>query len=145
MAEVETTHIFNGNIDKVFRAIGKYSEYAKYLQGVTGITVSPPPKGSSAKCLVRYELNIIKTFYYTLEMYEEPSKRVWWRMTESNLMKQNDGSWIFEADGPSKTKATYKLEVKFKGLVPSMVTDQMAKANLPQMFEGFQKLIDNTP
>ena len=145
MAEVETTHVFNGNIERVFRAIGKYSEYAKYLQGVTGITVTNPPKGSKAKCLVRYELNIIKTFHYTLEMFEEPTRRVWWNMQDSNLMKQNDGSWEFVADGPDKTKATYKLDVKFKGLVPSMVTDQLAKANLPQMFAGFQKLIDDTP
>ncbi|MCX6123329.1 MAG: SRPBCC family protein, partial [Proteobacteria bacterium] len=64
---------------------------------------------------------------------------------ESNLMKHNTGSWTFEAEGKGKTKATYNLEIKFKGLVPSMITDQIAKANLPLMFAGFQKLIDNTP
>ena len=144
MAELETSHVFNGDMERVFRAIGNYGEYAKYLQGVTGIVVSPAPKGSNSKCLVRYELNIIKTFHYTLEMFEEPSTKVWWRMVDSNLMKQNEGSWTFSPDGPGKTKAIYNLDVKFKGLVPSMITDQVAKANLPQMFAGFQKLIDQT-
>ncbi len=145
MAELETTHIFNGEIDRVFRAIGKFDQYPKYLPGVTAIQVEPAPKGSSAKCRVRYELNIVKTFYYTLEMNEKAPDKIWWSMTDSNLMKQNDGGWDFEPAGKGKTKATYKLDIKFKGLVPSMITDQIAKANLPMMFAGFQKLIDDTP
>lgn len=144
MAEVETTHIFEGDLERVFRAIANFEQYSNYLPGVTGITVSPS-KTPGALCLVRYELNIIKTFFYTLEMFAESPKKMWWTLKESNLMKQNDGSWAFEAAGKSKTKATYKLDLKFKGLVPSMITDQVAKANLPLMFSGFQKLIDDTP
>lgn len=142
MAELETSHIFNGSIERVFSAISKFELYPKYLPGVTAIHVEPAVKVSNAKCRVRYELNIVKTFYYTLEMNEEPSKKMWWSLVDSNLMKQNDGGWDFEPVGADKTKATYRLDIKFKGLVPSMITDQIAKANLPMMFAGFQKLID---
>jgi ribosome-associated toxin RatA of RatAB toxin-antitoxin module len=143
MAEVEKTEIFKGDLQKVYKAISKFEEYPKYLPGVTGIKVakSPNPK---AKCLVTYELNIVKTFHYTLEMFEDAPKRIWWTMTDSNLMKVNSGSWDFEDLGDGTTKATYKLDVKFKGLVPSMITDPIAKANIPLMFSGFQKLIDET-
>lgn len=144
MAELETSHIFDGDIEHVFRAIGKFELYPKYLPGVTAIQVEPATKGSSARCRVRYELNIVKTFFYTLEMHDESPKRMWWSLVDSNLMKQNNGGWDFEPAGAGKTKATYRLDIKFKGLVPSMITDQIAKANLPMMFAGFQKLIDES-
>ena len=142
MAELETTHVFKGNINKVFAALGKFKRYPEFIPGVTGIDVLPPPAGSKAKCLVRYEINIVKTFFYTIEMFEESPSKIWWTMTDSNLMKRNNGTWLLTAKGDGETIAVYKLDVTFKGLVPSMITDQIAKANLPGMFEGFQKLID---
>jgi ribosome-associated toxin RatA of RatAB toxin-antitoxin module len=145
MAELETTHIFKGHINKVFAALGEYPRYPEFIPGVTGIKVLPPPPGSQAKCLVRYEINIVKTFFYTIEMFDNGKDRIWWTMTESNLMKKNDGEWSLTDRGGTETHATYKLDVTFKGLVPSMITDQVAKANLPGMFAGFQKLIDTMP
>lgn len=142
MAELETTHVFKGNINKVFAALSKFKRYPEFIPGVTGIDVLPPPAGSKAKCLVRYEINIVKTFFYTIEMFEESPSKIWWTMTDSNLMKRNNGTWLLTAKGDGETSAVYKLDVTFKGLVPSMITDQIAKANLPGMFEGFQKLID---
>jgi coenzyme Q-binding protein COQ10 len=142
MAELETTHIFKGHINKVFAALGQYQRYPEFIPGVTGIQVLPPPAGSQAKCLVRYEINIVKTFFYTIEMFDNGKDRIWWKMTDSNLMKKNDGEWSLSDRNGSETNATYKLDVAFKGLVPSMITDQVAKANLPGMFAGFQKLID---
>lgn len=144
MAELETTHVFNGAIEHVFRTIGKFELYPKYIPGVTAAQIEPAPKGSSARCRVRFEVTLVKTVFYTLEMQEEAPKRIWWSMVESNLMKVSNGSWDFEAAGPDKTKATYKLDIKFKGLVPSMITDQLAKANLPMTFAGFQKMIDES-
>ena len=58
-------------------------------------------------------------------------------------MKANDGSWDLKASGNDKTQATYTLDIKFKGFVPGKVTDQLAKANLPNMLSGFQKLISD--
>jgi coenzyme Q-binding protein COQ10 len=142
MAELETTHNFKGDIKKVFKALGQYERYPEFIPGVTGIQVLPPPAGSTAKCLVRYEINIVKTFFYAIEMFDNGQDKIWWKMTDSNLMKKNDGSWTLSGSGADETKALYKLDVAFKGLVPSMITDQVAKANLPGMFAGFQKLIE---
>jgi len=145
MAELETSHIFKGHINKVFAALGQYQRYPEFIPGVTGIKVLPPPAGSQAKCLVRYEINIVKTFFYTIEMFDNGKDRIWWTMTDSNLMKKNNGEWLLSDRSGTETNANYKLDVTFKGLVPSMITDQVAKANLPGMFAGFQKLIDTMP
>lgn len=145
MASLETETTFNGTLDLVFEGIKKYDKYPKYLPGVTRIDVLPP-KESGSVCQVRYELNIVKTFYYVLNMFEDGPKRIWWTLDDSNILKGNIGSWTFKTKGKDKTKthAIYKLDIKFKGLIPSVITDQVAKANLPLMMTGFQKLIDDS-
>lgn len=141
MANLVTKHEFNGDISKVFSGIHKYERYTDYIPGVTKVEVLPARAAGSA-CQVRYELNIVKTFYYVLDMFEEKPGKIWWKLAESNLMKRNDGSWQFNAAGATKTEATYSLDVDFKGLVPSAIANQVAKSTLPGLFSGMQKLID---
>lgn len=142
MAELETKHIFRGDINKVFKALGQFERYPEFIPGVTAVQVIAPKSDTKAKCQVKTELNIVKTFFYTIEVYEQAPNKIWWTLVESNLMKQNTGSWDLSKVSDNETAAIYKLDVSFRGLVPSMVTDQIARANLPQMFVGFQKLID---
>jgi ribosome-associated toxin RatA of RatAB toxin-antitoxin module len=143
MAELETNHLFRGDINKVFTALGQFERYPEFIPGVTAVQVLPPKSGSKAKCQVKTELNIVKTFFYTIEIFEQAPNKIWWTLIESNLMKHNNGSWDLSKSSENETAAIYKLDVAFRGLVPSMVTDQIARANLPQMFVGFQKLIDS--
>lgn len=145
MASLETETTFDGPIDSVFEAIRKYNKYPEYLPGVTKIDVLPAKEKGSV-CQVRYELNIVKTFYYTLNMFEEGPKKIWWTLDESNILKSNNGSWSFKSKSKEKDKthASYKLDIRFKGLIPSAITDQVAKANLPLMMTGFQKLINDS-
>lgn len=145
MASLETETTFNGPMESVFDAIKKYDKYPEYLPGVTRIEVLPPKEKGSV-CQVRYELNIVKTFFYVLNMFEDGPKKIWWTLDDSNILKGNNGSWAFKTKGKekNKTQAAYKLDIKFKGLIPSVITDQVAKANLPLMMIGFQKLIDDS-
>ena len=142
LAKLELEHVFDGSLGEVVAAISQFDQYPKYIPGVTKIEVLPPAaKGSS--CQVRYELNLIKTFFYVLNMYQEKPNKIRWDLAESNLMKISGGSWDFQKLDQDRTKATYLLDVKFRGLVPSAVTDRVAKANLPGMMQGFQKLIND--
>lgn len=145
MASLETETTFSGSVESVFEAIRKYDLYPQYLPGVTRIDVLPAKEKGSV-CQVRYELNIVKTFFYVLNMFEDGPKKIWWTLDDSNILKANNGSWAFKAKPreKNKTHATYKLDIKFKGLIPSAITDQVAKANLPLMMTGFQKLIDES-
>jgi ribosome-associated toxin RatA of RatAB toxin-antitoxin module len=141
LAELTTEHTFDASIDEVFTGLGEFKKYPEYIPGITGIEVLPPSKpGSIGK--VRYELKIIKSFYYTLNMFTEKPSRIWWDLDESNIMKKSVGSWTLSDAGGGKTKAVYSLDITFKGLVPSAIVDQVTKANLPGMFSGFQKLFD---
>lgn len=140
MGAVETEHVFEGTIDVCFEGIRQYQKYPEYLPGVTKVDVLPPKKPKST-CQVRYEVNIVKTFYYVIDMYEEGPGKIWWELAESNLMKENRGGWELKAKGKTKTEAHYTVEVAFKGLLPSSLIQSVTKATLPTMIEGFQKLI----
>lgn len=142
VAELTTEQEFHGPIARVFAALRRYDKYPEYLPGVTGIVVSPSKKPGST-CQIRYELKLIKSFHYTLNMFEESPNRIWWDLADSNIMKHNNGSWTLTSNG-DKTKAVYTLEVGFAGLVPQRLVDQITKANLPAMMQGFQRLITDT-
>jgi coenzyme Q-binding protein COQ10 len=141
VATVETEYRFKGGIEKVFQAITNYQKYAQHLPGVTKVEILPT-KTSGAKCEVRFEVNLIKSFHYTLTMFEKKPNEIHWSLVDSNLMKENTGGWKLSKAGDNETLAHYAFEVKFKGLMPSMITDQVAKANLPAMMAGFQKMVD---
>lgn len=102
-----------------------------------------PAVKPGSTCQVRYEVNIVKTFYYVIDMYEESPSKIWWELAESNLMKENRGSWELQAKGKNKTAAHYTVDVAFKGLLPSSLIQSVTKASLPTMVEGFQKLIED--
>lgn len=142
MAAISKEQVFTGKIDEVFAGIRKYEKYPDYLPGVTGIKVLPAKKPGST-CQVRYELKLIKSFFYTLNMFEEAPKKIWWDMDDSNIMKHSNGSWTL-TDKNGSTHAVYTLDVGFSGLVPQKIVDQIAKANLELMMKGFQRLIDDT-
>lgn len=140
MPTLETSHEFEGSIEDVYDGICSYERYPSYIPGVTSIVKrAATEKGS--QCQVHYEINLIKTFYYTLNMFETSNEKINWTLADSNLMKKNNGSWTLKKLGTNKTLAIYTLDVAFKGLVPSMITDQVAKTSLPGMLEGMQKLI----
>ena len=141
MAQLVTEHTFAAPVDQAFQGIRRYSDYPEYLPGVQSTEILPA-KAAGSVCQVRYDLKFIKTFFYTLNMFEEDPSRIWWNLHDSNIMKTSSGSWDLKAEGSDKTHAVYSLDVAFKGLVPQRIVDQITKANLPLMMKGFQKLID---
>lgn len=140
MPTLETKHEFSGSIAAVFRGIRSYEQYSNYIPGVTYVEVLPAQHVGSS-CQVRYELNIVKKIYYVLNMFEDTPNKISWNLAESNVMKKNDGAWILSEISKNKTLAIYQLDVAFRGLVPSALTNKIAKTSLPGMFEGMQKLI----
>ena len=141
MAELTTEQVFDGEQNEVFRALGLYESYPDYIPAVNAVQLLEPTMKAS-KVRVRYDIKLVKAFYYTLHMFEEAPTRLSWQLDDSNLFKRNTGSWHLEPLEPHRTKAVYKLDVAFSGFVPGRIVDQVTKANLPGMMAGFQKLID---
>lgn len=140
MAELATEEVFDGTVGDVFQGLRSYDRYPEFIPGVTGIKVLPPTHAGSS-CRVRYELKVIKSFFYILNMFEEQPGCLRWNLDQSNIMKHSNGSWTLTALGPAKTKARYSLDIGFVGFVPQSIVDQITKSSLPAMMQGFQRLI----
>ena len=54
------------------------------------------------------------------------------------MFKKNNGCWELEDNGDGTTEVTYTLDTKFKGLVPSMITDKLTKTSLPAMMKAVE-------
>ena len=139
MAELTAEHVFNAPFPQVAQAIRSFEKFPKYLPGVTAVQVLAPGKaGTSAR--VRFEMKLVKTFFYTIHVYDDGPTRLRWELAESNFLKKVIGSWDLVDLGPGKTKGVYTLDVGFPALVPQMVVDQVTKANLPLLFRGYESL-----
>lgn len=140
MAILKTDHIFIGNIETVFSGIKQFRKYPKYLPGVSGATIYPPTKKDSV-CLARFEINMVKTFYYTLNFFETAPTNIWWTLEDSNLMTKNEGSWLLSSMGFKKTKAVYTLDSEFDGFLLNSLAGSMSEKMMPSVLEGFQEMI----
>lgn len=143
MAALVTERIFNGNPMEVFQGLRRFDQYPKYLPMVSEITVDPPTVPQSF-ALVTFKINLVKTFYYSINVFESPPERLWWNLQDSNLMKKSNGSWLLVDNGNDRTKATYSLDVAFKGLIPQIMIDKVTQSSIEPMMDGFQRLIDDT-
>ena len=141
MSGVVTEHVFSGAIGKVFLAFTSYEDYPTYIPYVQSVKVLPA-LAPGAACSARYELNLIKHFFYTLNLYHEEPNLIRWELQDSDILKTSSGSWQWSAQGKTKTKAIYTVEVEPKMFVPKMLVNQLTKTALPATLEGFQRLID---
>lgn len=90
MPSLTTTHIFDGTAEKVYNGIIQYEKYPEYIQTVTQCKILPA-KSPEFACQVRYDIKLIKTIYYTLNMTHSPGKKVSWALDESNFLKVSNG------------------------------------------------------
>ncbi len=136
MAKASRTEIFDVDINKFYEIIEDYEKYPEFVDGVSEIEVLEKSE-TSAK--VKYSLNLIKKFTYTLSMTQEKPRKLSWVLDSGDFFKTNSGSWELKDLGDGKTEVTYSLEVDFKILAPKMIVNKLVATNLPQMMKAYYK------
>src|SRR5207237_1021782 len=82
---------------------------------------------------------VIMRIKYSIKMKEERPSKLSWTFISGEMMKDNQGSWTFEAAGPGKTKATYTVEMALGALVPKTIVNALVETSLPKMLEATKK------
>jgi coenzyme Q-binding protein COQ10 len=136
MPSVQKTKIFQVPIKKLYQTIIDVEKYPKFVPGVHGIKVL---EKSQDVLKVEYQLNIIKSFKYIIEMKLSPETHVSWSLLEGDIFKKNTGSWTLKAINADQTEAIYSLDVEFKIFAPSMIVSTLVGSNLPQVLDAFEK------
>lgn len=135
MPKVEREIVIDAPMDTVFDVITDYERYPEFLPETQDVQlVSRDNSGA----VVRFELDLVMRVAYTLRLVEQRPERVSWTLEEAKVMAENNGGWRLEAAGEGRTKATYGLEVKLRGLIPKSVSTRLMGTTLPQTLERFK-------
>lgn len=119
--------------------ITDYESYPEFLKETTSVVVL---KKSGHTSEVKFTMELIKSFSYTLKITGTPPKKVKWVLVRGEFMKSNDGEWLIEDLGGGVTRATYTIEVNLGLLVPGIISKMLIGSNLPSMLEAFKKRIE---
>lgn len=136
MAAVERTEVFQAPVTRIYQVLIDYASYPEFVDGVTSIEIHHQDE-TGAK--VTYNLNLIKTFSYTIDLKHEPNHSVSWSLVDGDFFKKNNGSWILKDLGDGTTEVTYTLDLDFKVMVPGMISKRLTKSNLPSMMKSIHK------
>lgn len=139
MAGLQETTLFDAPIEAVYSVL---SDYENYQDSLTDIIKSEIVSSKKGEIVARFELKIVKSFYYVLKLKQKKNKEISWTLVESDIMKSNDGSWTLKKKG-EQTEAVYAIDITFGLFVPKMVINAVLKGNLPQLFADVEAAAQN--
>ncbi len=134
MHAAERTEIFEISPECFFDAVTDYKSYPDFVGSVKHVRIL---KRSDGHVRAKFELHYIKTFEYTLDLYHEPYKRVWWEMVKSNLFDHIEGQWKLKRRGKHKTEVSYSTRVIPRFAAPQFIVNRLVRSNLPNMMNTF--------
>ncbi len=126
--------LIDAPIERVFSVITDYPRYPEFLPEMKEVQVLSRHDGV---VVVRFELELLMRVSYTLRLIEDAPSSVRWSLEEAKMLAENDGGWRLEVED-GKTRATYSLEIKLRGLIPKSVSTRLLGTTLPQTLQRFK-------
>jgi len=139
MAGAERTEIIEVSLKALYDTITDYESYPKFVNGMKSATILP---GEAGVKKVLFDLELVKRLQYSIKLTESfdaaaGTARVAWTLNESVFFKANNGTWELKALGPTRTEATYRLELDFAFPVPGFLLKNLVKSALPGAIKEF--------
>ncbi len=138
MADVKHTEVFNCTPEQFFDLLIDYEKYPEFLNEVKKCKVIDD-QGDTKK--VEYEVSVVKTIHYVLELKENRPNQISWDFVDGDLFKKMSGHWKLSEEG-GKTKAEYYVDAAFGMFVPKTVVKSALNANLPSMMKAYHKQVE---
>jgi coenzyme Q-binding protein COQ10 len=137
MAKASTTEVFNCSVEQFYKIISDYEKYQEFLAEVKQCKIL---KSEGGRKLVEYQVQVMKSFKYSLWMTEVAPQSITWEFATGDIFKTSVGSWRLEDQG-GKTKATYSVEATFSMFVPGPIANALVSVNLPNMMSSYHKRV----
>lgn len=137
MASASRTEVMNAPKEKILAVLKDYESYSEFMDGVSSVKIESR-NGSQVKA--KYDLNVIKTFSYILNLTENENG-VSWTFDSGDIFSVNNGSWELNDLGDGTTEVTYNIEVeiKIKMMGTGMITKKLVNTSLPSMMKSVEK------
>jgi Polyketide cyclase / dehydrase and lipid transport len=125
VAEVQQSYsaLVDAPVGLCYTVIGDFEAYPSWSSPVTRTVVLDryPEEAHGQARRVEFLLDMkLKTIRYVLEYRWDPPRGLAWRLVEGDLAAI-EGSYAFEADGASRTRATCSQAVSIGFWVPSLI------------------------
>lgn len=137
MAKASTTEVFNCTPEQFFKIISDYEKYHEFLAEVKQCKVL---KTEGNRKLVEFNVQVMKSFKYTLWMTETANQSITWEFAGGDLFKTSSGSWKLENEA-GKTRASYAVDATFSMFVPGPIANALVSVNLPNMIGSYHKRV----
>lgn len=134
MPQVSRTETFDVPRQAFYDVVADYEAYPEFVEHMAQAKVL---ERDGKRSRVQFTIHLIKDIPYTLDIYHDEPKRVWWELVESKYFKVSNGSWELKYKSPKKTEVVYSVEVVPKILVPARIMDMLTKQSLPSMMQSF--------
>ncbi|MFT6633534.1 MAG: ribosome-associated toxin RatA of RatAB toxin-antitoxin module [Bacteriovoracaceae bacterium] len=141
MAKAEKTLVMNAPKDKILAVLKDYESYSEFMDGVSKVQIESRD-GNVTKA--KYDLNVIKTFSYTLEL-TDTEDGLSWTFDHGDIFSINSGSWDLKDLGDGTTEVVYNIdiEIKIKMMGTGMITKKLVNTSLPSMMKSVEKRAQN--
>lgn len=133
MPTASRTEIFVMNRQQFYDVIVDYKSYPDFAEGVVGTRLI---KTRDDGARVKFFVKMIREFNYTLDLYHDEPRRVWWNLVRGDLFEQMDGEWLLEQKG-KQLEVTYSLDVAPKLHIPKVIMKQLVGFNMPRVIQSF--------
>ncbi len=142
MASAQTSEVFNCTVEQFYKIVSDYEKYPEFLSEVKACRVLKSDSKDQTKKLVEYEVNVMKTFKYTLAMTEIVNKEIRWEFAGGDIFKTSVGSWKLKDEG-GKCRAEYAVDATFNLFVPGPIAKALVNVNLPNMISSYHKRVSS--
>lgn len=131
----QTEITIDAPIDRVFDVIVGFESYPEFVPENQAVQVT---ERDGDEATVRFEVEMLMRFDYTLRITAVRPTRVSWTLVEGKMLSKNTGSWELEALDESRTKASYRLNLELARAIPAAVRERLIGAGLPKTLERFK-------
>ena len=140
MAKAESTVHMNADPAAVMKVIADFEHYPDFLPEIRGVSVLSTADGVST---VRFDLEMLMRVSYTLVLTREGDSTLSWELSDSKLIKKNNGSWSLKANDDGTTDVTYTIDLELAGKLPASVNQRMAGEALPETLARFKSRVES--
>jgi ribosome-associated toxin RatA of RatAB toxin-antitoxin module len=140
MASAERSLVMEVSAEQLFGVVTDFARYPEFIPELKAARVLES-QGPTRQVEFELELTLlgfVRRIRYTLGFELKPPTAVDWHFVGGEVMKDNRGGWLLKPLGPTRTEATYRIEVELGAFIPRSVSRFLTEQSLPKLLEQFK-------
>lgn len=134
MATITRIEIVDVPTKHLYKVIADYEAYPEFVPHIVHAKIIEEDLRFRR---VQFKAHYLRDISYTLDIFHDEPRRIWWQLLESPLIKVSSGSWELRHKGNSKTEVEYSVQVVPRVFVPSSIVEALTLRGIPSLINAF--------